>query len=221
MKKRSYTYTGSVLAYMSGIDLSKNKLNRSIPSELRNLTRLRALNLSPNDLIGQIPISFSNLVQVESLDLSFNMLSGQIPPQLNQLNSLAVFSVAYNNLSGDTPEQKGQIYYLTYICLRSMRQIINREPGPQARRSSDKEKRRQTKNLDQASESGKATSEKVSLSVPKNTYRNITFDESSYEGNSLLSGPPLLKSCHPDAPSPTISQMMKTMTTPLTYLFFV
>ncbi|WVZ07316.1 hypothetical protein V8G54_020662 [Vigna mungo] len=89
-KKRSYTYTGSILAYMSGIDLSKNKLNGSIPSDLGNLTRIRALNLSHNDLIGQIPASFSKLVQIESLDLSFNMLSDQIPPELNQLNSLAV-----------------------------------------------------------------------------------------------------------------------------------
>ena len=141
-KERSYTYTSSILAYMSGIDLSKNKLNGSIPFELGNLTRLRALNLSHNDLIGQIPTTFSNLIHVESLDLSFNMLSGQIPPQLNQLSSLAVFSVAHNNLSGDTPEQKGQF---------------------------------------------------------------ITFDERSYEGNSLLCGPPLLKSCHPYAQSPTIS----------------
>ncbi|CAJ1803497.1 unnamed protein product [Sphenostylis stenocarpa] len=140
-KKISYIYSGKILAYMSGIDLSTNKLNGSIPFELGNLTRIRALNLSHNDLIGQIPATFSKLSEIESLDLSFNMLSGQIPPQLNELNSLAVFSVAHNNLSGETPERKGQF---------------------------------------------------------------ITFDESSYEGNSLLCGPPLLKSCYPQAQSPTI-----------------
>ncbi|XP_047169329.1 receptor-like protein 56 isoform X1 [Vigna umbellata] len=156
-KKRSYTYTASILAYMSGIDLSKNKLNGSIPYELGNLTSLRALNLSHNDLIGKIPTTFSNLVQVESLDLSFNMLSGQIPHQLNQLNSLAVFSVAHNNLSGDTPEQKGQF---------------------------------------------------------------ITFDESSYEGNSLLCGPPLLKSCHPYKQSPTISTNEENNDSPIDMLAF-
>ena len=72
-KKRLETYTTSILIYMSGIDLSHNKLNGSIPSELGNLTRIRSLNLSNNFLTGKVPATFSNLVQVESLDLSFNM----------------------------------------------------------------------------------------------------------------------------------------------------
>ncbi|GAU29031.1 hypothetical protein TSUD_165490 [Trifolium subterraneum] len=132
-KKRLEIYTINVLIYMSGIDLSHNKLNGSIPSELGNLIRIRSLNLSNNFFIGKIPTTFSNLVQVESLDLSFNMLSGQIPPQLTGLTSLEVFSVAHNNLSGPTPERKGQF---------------------------------------------------------------ITFDQSSYEGNQFLCGPPLPKSCN-------------------------
>lgn len=132
-KKRSETYTTSILIYMSGIDFSHNKLNGSIPSQLGNLTRIRALNLSNNFFTGKIPATFSDLVQVESLDLSFNMLSGQIPPQLSGLTSLAVFSVAHNNLSGATPEMKGQF---------------------------------------------------------------STFDESSYEGNQFLCGPPLPRSCN-------------------------
>ncbi|XP_058768904.1 cuscuta receptor 1-like [Vicia villosa] len=137
-KKRLETYTTNILIYMSGINLSQNKLSGSIPYELGNLTRIRSLNLSNNFFSGKIPATFSNLVQVESLDLSFNMLSGQIPPQLSGLTSLEVFSVAHNNLSGTTPERKGQF---------------------------------------------------------------ITFDESSYEGNQFLCGPPLSKSCNP-APLP-------------------
>ncbi|WVZ02926.1 hypothetical protein V8G54_023732 [Vigna mungo] len=107
-KRNTYTYIGSILGYMSGIDLSLNKLKGNIPFELGNLTKIRALNLSHNDLIGQIPDSFSNLMQTESLDLSFNKLNGQIPPNLNILTSLEVLSVAYNNLSGPLPEWKNQ-----------------------------------------------------------------------------------------------------------------
>ncbi|KAK7373866.1 hypothetical protein VNO80_07286 [Phaseolus coccineus] len=107
-KKTSYTYKGDILGYISGIDLSNNKLNGNIPSEFRNLTGIRALNLSYNDFIGQIPSSFSNLVQIESLDLSFNKLSGKIPLQLNRLSFLTVFSVAHDNLFGETLERKSQ-----------------------------------------------------------------------------------------------------------------
>lgn len=107
-KNRVETYSTNVLMYMSGIDLSHNKLNGSIPSELGYLTRIISLNLSNNFFTGEIPATFSKLFQVESLDLSFNMLSGQIPPQLNGLTSLEVLSVAHNNLSGATPEWKGQ-----------------------------------------------------------------------------------------------------------------
>ncbi|CAJ2649153.1 unnamed protein product [Trifolium pratense] len=138
-KKRSETYTTNILIYMSGIDISHNKLNGSIPYELGNLTKIRALNMSNNFFTGKIPATFSNLVQVESLDLSFNLLSGQIPPQLSGLTSIEVFSVAHNNLSGATPERKGQF---------------------------------------------------------------ITFDESSYEGNQFLCGPPLPKSCNPSEQAP-------------------
>uniref|UniRef100_M1D659 Uncharacterized protein n=2 Tax=Solanum tuberosum TaxID=4113 RepID=M1D659_SOLTU len=107
-KRNSYTYKGSILKYMSGIDLSSNRLTGEIPVELGNMSNLPALNLSHNHLIGRIPYTFSNLQEIESLDLSYNRLNGSIPVGLLELNSLAVFSVAYNNLSGAVPDFKAQ-----------------------------------------------------------------------------------------------------------------
>nr|DAD30236.1 TPA_asm: hypothetical protein HUJ06_031704 [Nelumbo nucifera] len=59
------TYKGVVLELMSGIDLSCNKLVDNIPSEIGDLSDIRALNLSYNYLNGQIPPSFSNLRKID------------------------------------------------------------------------------------------------------------------------------------------------------------
>uniref|UniRef100_A0A2N9J5W2 Leucine-rich repeat-containing N-terminal plant-type domain-containing protein n=1 Tax=Fagus sylvatica TaxID=28930 RepID=A0A2N9J5W2_FAGSY len=107
-KSRTYSYAWKILNYMSGIDLSCNKLAGEIPPELGSLGNIHALNLSHNNLTGPIPTTFSNLKEIESLDLSYNNLKGRIPPQLIELTYLAVFSVAYNNLSGPTPDRKAQ-----------------------------------------------------------------------------------------------------------------
>ncbi|XP_042975220.1 receptor-like protein 13 [Carya illinoinensis] len=107
-KRRTYPYTGNILNYMSGIDLSCNCLSGEIPLELGNLRNIRVLNLLHNNLTGSIPTTFSKLKVIESLDLSHNKLNGSIPPQLIELNFLAVYSVADNDLSGRTPERKGQ-----------------------------------------------------------------------------------------------------------------
>ncbi|KAI9192186.1 hypothetical protein LWI28_019359 [Acer negundo] len=107
-KNISYSYQGRVLTYMSGVDLSCNKLTGEIPHQIGNLTRIHTLNLSYNNLNGSIPSTFSNLEQIESLDLSHNNLNGKIPPQIIELHYITFFSVAYNNLSGKTPDRKDQ-----------------------------------------------------------------------------------------------------------------
>ncbi|XP_052478700.1 LOW QUALITY PROTEIN: receptor-like protein 15 [Gossypium raimondii] len=107
-KRASYTYKGNILTYMSGIDLSCNRLTGEIPPEIGNLSEIRSLNLSHNNLSGHIPFMFSRLNKIESLDLSHNNLSGIIPTELTKLYTLEVFNVSYNNLSGSIPSQKAQ-----------------------------------------------------------------------------------------------------------------
>uniref|UniRef100_A0A2N9FW49 FAD-binding PCMH-type domain-containing protein n=1 Tax=Fagus sylvatica TaxID=28930 RepID=A0A2N9FW49_FAGSY len=107
-KGRTYCYEGDILNYMSGIDLSCNRLVGEIPPELGSISNIHALNLSHNNLTGLIPATFSNMKQIESLDLSYNNLNGKIPTQLTELTFLEVFNVSHNNLSGATPNRKAQ-----------------------------------------------------------------------------------------------------------------
>ncbi|XP_039019134.1 receptor-like protein kinase 7 [Hibiscus syriacus] len=76
-KRGSYTYKGNILEYMSGIDLSCNRLTSEIPLQFGNLSEIRSLNLSHNNLTGYIPSTFSKLKQIESLDISHNNLIGE------------------------------------------------------------------------------------------------------------------------------------------------
>ncbi|XP_040941631.1 receptor like protein 21 isoform X4 [Gossypium hirsutum] len=108
MKCISYFYKATVLTYLSGIDLSCNKLTGEIPHQFQHYRDIIVLNFSHNSLIGPIPPTLADLSQIESLDLSHNHLSGNIPSQLLGLHFLSFFSVAYNNLSGITPQMTGQ-----------------------------------------------------------------------------------------------------------------
>ncbi|KAF5949296.1 hypothetical protein HYC85_011289 [Camellia sinensis] len=107
-KHVSYVYTGKILDYMTGVDLSCNHLTGEIPLEMGSLSNIHDLNLSHNNLFRSIPSTFSQLRQIESLDLSYNRLNGSIPSQLIELDKLEVFSVAHSNLSGATPDRKAQ-----------------------------------------------------------------------------------------------------------------
>ncbi|PHT42755.1 hypothetical protein CQW23_16780 [Capsicum baccatum] len=107
-KYNSYSYEGSIVDDMSGIDLSYNYLRGAIPKELGKLTKLHGFNLSHNYITGMIQSKFSNLENFETLDLSYNNLIRRIPTQLLELTTPAVLRVAHNNLIGMTAQHIAQ-----------------------------------------------------------------------------------------------------------------
>ncbi|GAB4835335.1 hypothetical protein Ancab_000246 [Ancistrocladus abbreviatus] len=89
---------------MTGLDLSNNYINGSLPSDIGELIPyVTRLDLSYNELSGPIPVSLSNCSFLNELHLQHNRLSGQIPPQLAGLGRLKIFVVSNNNLSGPVP----------------------------------------------------------------------------------------------------------------------
>ncbi|XVE78226.1 hypothetical protein DITRI_Ditri13aG0127700 [Diplodiscus trichospermus] len=89
---------------MTGLDLSRNKLYGSIPSNISGLIPfVTSLDLSSNNLSGVIPKSLANCSFLNNLKLDHNKLTGQIPAELGFLNRMKTFSLTNNLLSGPIP----------------------------------------------------------------------------------------------------------------------
>ncbi|KAI3972326.1 hypothetical protein MKW92_035231 [Papaver armeniacum] len=101
--KKATEQLGVVYTYNTGIDLSRNFLEGTIPIDICLLKGLKMLNLSHNHLHGMIPMNIGNMTGLESLDLSFNRLAGHIPVSLTSIDPLSTLDLSYNNLSGMIP----------------------------------------------------------------------------------------------------------------------
>ena len=64
---------------LSHLDMSKNKLEGSLPNELYNALSLQNIFLYSNRLSGTISTRIVNLWDLEYFNLSSNQLSGPIP----------------------------------------------------------------------------------------------------------------------------------------------
>ena len=85
------------------IELHRQGLNGSIPSEISSLDHLVELKLYANDLTGPLPPALGDLANLEVLQLNDNQLSGQIPETLNSLNNLRTLSLSGNSFTGCVP----------------------------------------------------------------------------------------------------------------------
>ena len=86
------------------LDLSDNRLDGEIPSELGRLTDLVTLDLNRNQLIGKIPAGLGELGNLKNLTLVGNLLSGDIPIEIGALPSLERLYLAGNRLYGCIPD---------------------------------------------------------------------------------------------------------------------
>jgi hypothetical protein len=116
--------TGDNTSHVTGIDLTNNNLNGSLPP-LSSLDKLQVFDVGSNHLGGAIPdiaaltalthfYVYSNhmtgnlpvlagLSQLQVFDVDENQLSGPIPP-LDSLSSLITFNASNNQLSGNIPD---------------------------------------------------------------------------------------------------------------------
>jgi len=104
---------------VTGIFLSNNNLNGSLPTELGDLTGLISLSITLNpNLSGSIPGSLGNLLQLTNLQLWNNNMTGPIPSTLGNLNNLVRLELLNNQLSGAIPSTLGNLTSLEHLQLQ-------------------------------------------------------------------------------------------------------
>ncbi|KDO48787.1 hypothetical protein CISIN_1g0379161mg, partial [Citrus sinensis] len=87
-----------------GLDLSRNQLVGSLPTEVGKLINLEILFISRNMLECEILSTLGSCIKLEQLKLGGNLFQGPIPLSLSSLRGLRVLDLSQNNISGEIPK---------------------------------------------------------------------------------------------------------------------
>nr|XP_043639452.1 receptor-like protein EIX2 [Erigeron canadensis] len=111
------------LTSLVSLDLSFNKLNKTIPASLGNLCKLRHIALGGNSFHD---ISLTSLLQsffkcksprLKSLSLESSGLSSPLPSQLGKLVYLEYLQLGNNHITGIIPDSIGRLSFLRSLYL--------------------------------------------------------------------------------------------------------
>lgn len=92
------------LAFLEVFQMSRSKLNGSIPKTYSNLYSLRKLDLSHNTITGEIEDTFFDMLKyLEHLNLSNNEISGEIHPNIGTLPYIHTIQLSKNKFKGIFP----------------------------------------------------------------------------------------------------------------------
>uniref|UniRef100_A0A7N0VCB3 non-specific serine/threonine protein kinase n=1 Tax=Kalanchoe fedtschenkoi TaxID=63787 RepID=A0A7N0VCB3_KALFE len=105
------------LSFLRILNLTRNRLEGSIPKEIGLLSRLEVFHVSNNTLHGAFPLQLTNCTRLLVIDLAGNNLRGIVPAKLGSMPNLQVLYMGANNFTGQVPTSLGNISSLTKLIL--------------------------------------------------------------------------------------------------------
>ncbi|XP_057989006.1 cuscuta receptor 1-like [Hevea brasiliensis] len=214
----------STLTYLL---LGYNRLEGEIPIQLCHLFKLRLVDFSNNNLSGPVPpcisllrypyqpniygrypkdsmaqpleVTTKNALRyfqgiilslMSGLDLSCNNLTGEIPVEIGNLDKIQLLNLSHNKLTGLIPQSFSNLKQIESLDL-SYNNLNGKIP--------------QLTQLYFLAVFSVAHNN-LSGKTPEMVAQFGTFENSSYEGNPFLCGPPLSKSCSSSSIMPRVSE---------------
>jgi len=124
------------------------------------------------------------LSYMSGIDLSNNNFVGAIPPEFGNLSEILSLNLSHNNLTGSIPATFSNLKHIESLDLSYNN--LNGVIPPQLTKITTLEVFSVAHN-------------NLSSKTPERKYQFGTFDESCYEGNPFLCGPPLRNNCSEEA----------------------
>ncbi|KAI2494302.1 hypothetical protein MHU86_20236 [Fragilaria crotonensis] len=97
------------------IDIEKNELGGTLPSELASLTAMKYLLLEEGLITGTIPSELGLLSLMLQIDMNFNLLRGSLPNELFNLINLTQLDLNDNELTGSFSTEIGKLTSLSFL----------------------------------------------------------------------------------------------------------
>ncbi|XP_057722480.1 MDIS1-interacting receptor like kinase 2-like [Arachis stenosperma] len=103
------------LKNLTTLDLTQIQLEGPIPTDIKNLSKLKHLGLGINQLNGTIPKEIGLLSSLEILELHENSFQGPIPSTIGNLTMLQRLDLHSSGINSSIPDEIGFCTNLTFI----------------------------------------------------------------------------------------------------------